>query len=389
MQKQFDFSEFFVFFIRKWKFVFINWIIICIVAVVYSFFIAKKQFVSSVTFLPPFEEQSIFSLLPGGSFSTFSTSDIIPQQIITIFESKSLRRKIIEKFNLYEKYNLLKSENKFERALKFLRNDMTIEIDEVGTLGLTKHIAYTIQCYHTSPDTCYEMAQHSFFLLDSVIREVSIDRGKRNRKFVEEQLSLNKQILDSLQHEFEQFQKENKVYNISGQIQLVLNNYGQINAQLIANNIKLKNLRKDYNDTYPIILGLKKENRVLRSKLLQMEKTKKPDVMIGLEKSAEMMPRYTDFLRDIEVQNKLILLLTQQLEESKLKESRDISALKIIDMPFVPEYKIRPKRIFLAVGIVGVYFVFLIMGIFSLYFYKTFIRETVLFNEIISIFKQR
>ena len=88
-------------------------------------------------------------------------------------------------------------------------------------------------------------------------------------------------------------------------------------------------------------------------------KEKDPDILIGFEKSAEMFPHYTNFLREIEVQNKLILLLTQQLEEAKLKEARDISPLKIVDSPFIPEYKARPKRILLCIGIVGVYLIFL------------------------------
>lgn len=388
MRKPFDFSVYIVVLVKEWKFILLNCFVAGIVAVIYSFFIAEKQYVSSVTFLPPYEERSLLSFLPGGAGSIFST-DIIPQQIQTIFESKSLRRKVIKEFNLYEKYKLLKSENKFEQALRRLKKDIVLDIYEIGSLGVTKHISYTIHCYNTSSDTAFELAKYTFSILDSVIKEISVDKGKRNRIFVEKQLSINKNILYSLQETFERFQKENKVYNIPSQLKLTLDSYGNLKAKLLANEIKKKRLQKDYNNEYPIIMALEKENSVIKSNLLKMEKQTEPDVVIGFEKSAEMFPQYTNYLREIKVQNKLILLLTQQLEEAKLKEARDISPLKIVDLPFVPEYKARPKRILLCVGIVGVYLIFLFSIIFLQYVYIEFIRKTSLYHEIISIFKRQ
>lgn len=387
MRKAFDFSVYILILAKEWKFILFNCIVAAAVAVIYSFFIAEKQYVSSVTFLPPYEEKSLFNFLPGGAGSIFS-SDIVPQQTQTIFDSKSLRRKIINKFNLYAKYKLLKSENKFEQALKRLKKDMIMDVYEVGSLGVTEHISYTIHCYHTSPDTAFKMVTFTFSIIDSVIKEISSDKGKRNRKFIEKQLSINVRILDSLQEEFKNFQKQNKVFNIPSQLKLALNNYGSLKAKLLANEIKKKSLQKDYNTDYPVILALKKENAVIRSKLTSMEKQTAPNVIIGFEKSADMLPRYTNYLRDIEVQNKLILLLTQQFEEAKLKEARDISPLKVVDLPFVPEYKARPKRILLCIGIVGVYLFFLFLLLFLHYFYTQFIAKTPLYHEIHSIFKR-
>jgi len=341
MKKPFDLSSYIIVLAQNWKFLCLNCFIASIIAIIYSFFIAEKQYLSSITFLPPYEEKSILSMLPGGVGGSFFSTDIIPQQIITIFESKAIKRKIIEKYNFYNKYKLTESPNKFEQTLKRIKNDLTLEIDEFGTLGVTKHVSYTIKCYHTSPDTSYEVVQYLFALMDSVINEVSVDKGRRNRMFVDEQLSINLEILDSLQKDFEKFQIKNKVYNIPNQLQLALNSYGHLKAKLLANEIKMKSLQKDYNDDYPIILALEKENSVIRSKLATMEKQSTPDVIIGLEKSAEVLPQYTNYLREVEVQNKLILLLTQQLEEAKLKEARDISSLKVIDPPFIPEYKSR------------------------------------------------
>lgn len=389
MPRYFDLSSYVVVLIRKWKLIIIHFILACIVAAVYSFVFAQKQYVSTIVFLPPFEEKSLISYLPDVPIGPISSSDIMPQQILTIFNSKALRKKIIEQYSFYTKYNLLNSQNKFEKALKRLQNDLSIDVEETGSFGVAQHVSYKISSYHTSPDTCFEVIKYTFSLLDSMIREVSIDKGRRNREFVQKQLSANKSILDSLQKEFKVFQKDNKIYDISEQVQLSLENYGFLKAQLIANEIEMKNYQQDYNNSYPLINELKKKNYVLRNKIAQMEKQSKPNVLIGLEKSADVAPIYTGFIRDMEVQNKLILLLTQQLEEAKLKEAKDISSLKIIDPAFVPEYKVRPKRIYLLVGIVATYMAALLFIILLHLFYVNYLKKTPIFYEITSLFKNK
>ena len=386
MQKTFDLSGYILIIVKEWKFILFNFFIACVLAIIYSFFLAKIQFVSSITFLPPFEDKSILSFLPGGTAGSIFSTDIVPQQITTIFESKAIRRRVIEKYNYYEKFKLTESPNKFEQTLRRLKKNLTLDIDEIGSLGITKHISYTINCFHASPDTCYEVVKYTFSLMDSVIKEVSVDRGRRNRMFIEKQLSLNMYLLDTLQEEFEEFQKKNKIFNVPSQIKLALDSYGHLKAKLLANEIKKKSLQKDYDNDYPLIIALGKENSVLRSKLMKMEKLSSPDVIIGLEKSTEMLPKYTNYLRDVEVQNKLILLLTQQLEEAKLKEARDISSLKVIDPPFIPEYKARPKRAYLAIGIVFIFMAFMFFVLFLQHFYSSFIKRSHLFYEIVNTF---
>ena len=98
MQKPFDLSGYILIIVKEWKFILFNFFIACVLAIIYSFFLAKIQFVSSITFLPPFEDKSILSFLPGGTAGSIFSTDIVPQQITTIFESKAIRRRVIEKY---------------------------------------------------------------------------------------------------------------------------------------------------------------------------------------------------------------------------------------------------------------------------------------------------
>jgi len=389
MQQYFDFTSVIIILLRRWKLILINCIIACIFAIIYSFLIAEKQYVSSITFLPPAEEQkSITNLLPGVSLGALSSTDLAPQQFVTIFNSKYLRKQIFEKYGYYNKFKLEKSINKFELSIKRFSKDLILNVEELGSLGATQHISYTMKCFHTSPDTSVMILQFVYSFLDSTIKEISSNKGKNNRIFVESQILLNKRILDSLQKEFEQFQKQNKVFEVKTQVQLSLEAYAELKAQIVSNEIKIQSLMREYGHQHPLITDLKKTNNVIKSKIDEIENNKSPNVIMGLDKTTEIMPIYSNLIRDIEVQNKIIILLMQQLEEAKLKEAKDISRLTIIDPPYLPKYKVRPKRIVLVVEIVAVYVLLLILILLFIGFYSLFIKKTSLYGEVIKIFKR-
>lgn len=388
MKNNFDLSTFIVYLFRKRIFIISNGLLAVIGAVAYVFFIAEPQFKSSVSFLPPHKESPLLSILPISPMGDLGGADIMPQQIQTIFESKTLLRKIIDKFNYYEKYKLTDNENKFENALKVLKKDLTFEIEEIGNLGVTQHVAYTISSYHTSRDTALLIVNETFRLLDSTIRHISTDRAKRNRQFIETQLDKNNGILRKVQNDFTEFQITNKIFNIPSQVKLALKSYGNLKAQIIANEIKIERLRKNYRDDYPTIQSAKNDIRVLEERLKEMELNSDPDVLMGLNESAKMMPKYTEFMKNIRIQEELALLLTQQLETAKIKEAKDVSPLKIIDNPFKAEYKARPKRALLLIAIfVG--YMFLVIGtLFVIFFYQAVVKQTHLYGEILGTFRK-
>jgi uncharacterized protein involved in exopolysaccharide biosynthesis len=385
MEKQFDLLPYITVLLRRKWFLLINLLLAIGVSGWYAFCVAKKQYLTSVTFLPPIDKGGLSSLIPGISFGGggLGGADIMPEQILSIFESQALRRKIIDKFHLIEKYKVAGKPYRYKVALKNLEKDMEIKTNEVGSLGITKLVSYTINTYHTSPDTSYEIAQYMFTMIDSVIRDISTGLGRTNRLFVQSQLDKNKHILDSLQQEFKKFQQKYKAYNVPEQLSATLNNYGQLKALLLSNEFRMRRLMQDYSSDYPEVAALKKSNAVLQGQLQQMEKNSNPEVMVGLELSTELVPTFTNLYRDIEVQNQLILYLSQELEQSKIKEARDISMLNQIDPPFKPLYKVRPKRMLVMAAITGLYMAFLFIALLLSEFYKLHIRNSQTYNEII------
>ncbi|MCX7726910.1 MAG: Wzz/FepE/Etk N-terminal domain-containing protein [Chitinispirillaceae bacterium] len=386
VEKKFDFSPYIIILLKhRWSLIF-NFIIIFILSIIYAFFLVKKQYKSEITFLPPVSGENTLNIsqFKGVSFplSIFSTN-ISPEQIEILFFSKEIREKIITKYNLYKNYKLEKNINKFERALKILAKNLYIITEEKGGFAYSQILSYTIVSYHTSPDTARLIAEYSFFLLDSTVRAISMDRAHRNRIFVEEQLLLNRKKLDSLQSVLTKFQTENKAYNLTEQMKLSLNVYANLKSQEILNDIRLKSIEDNFPSSTPQVMELKIFSKLLKEKLKGLESQSEKEGFPSLQQFANLLPDYYNLLRDIEVQNQLILLLIKEFEEAKIQEHRDVSPLFILDKARTPEYKARPKRIILVAVITFTYIFALIFFIIVREFYRVYLKNTELYQKIL------
>lgn len=376
MENKFDVLPYFLIFIRRRKAIFINFIFIFIIAVIYAFVLTKKEFKTEIVFLPPASESGFEGMLPGGIvLPSLSSSEIMPEQILTIFESRALKRKIIDKFKLYEHYKLEKNINKFEFALKILKKQIELGVEEKGSMTFTKTISFDLKAYHSSPDTVFQMANYSFELLDSAVRAISADRARRNRMFIEKQLDKNKLILDSANQRMQDFQIRNKAYNIPEQAKMSIVAYAQLKAAMQLNEIQIQATKEEFAGKTPELNSLQKTNDAYLAKLMQLEKKETPDAIPSLQGATKLLPQYTSLMRDIEVQNQVILLLTRELEQAKIKEDKNVSTLFIIDPAYVPAYKFRPKRMTIMAIWIGAYMFFIMLYILLMEVYRIRLKD--------------
>lgn len=376
MENKFDVLPYFLVFIRRRKALFINFILIFCIAVVYAFVITKKEFKAEIVFLPPASEGGLEGMLPGAlMLPSLASPEIMPEQIITIFLSKALKRKTIDKFLLYKHYKLEKNKNKFEFAVKALKKDIVLEVEEKGSMGFSKTISFNMRAFHSSPDTVFQMVNYSFELLDSAVRAISTDRAHRNRVFIENQLFKNKAILDTVNNKMQVFQIRYKAYDITEQAKMSIAAYAQLKSAMNLNEIQMQAIKKEFSGETPEFNTLKRTNDAYQAKLIQLETRETPDALPSLQGATKLYPQYTNLLRDIEVQNQVILLLTRELEQAKIKEDKNVSSLFIVDPAYVPSYKARPKRMIVLAIWITTYMFFILLYILLMEVYRIQLKD--------------
>ena len=365
------FESFCVYLYRKRWLLIVNFLIACVVGWLYAFMILKPEYSSKVTFLPPTADNFSALSLMNIAMPSISLGGASPEHVDVVFQSGDTKGRIIDKFNFIKYFKLEKSKNKSGLSSRMLKKYVLLSATEKGGFGMTKTVSYTITAYHSSPDTAKLIVDFTFALVDSSIREISIDKAQRSRIFVEKQIALQNRKLDSLQNVFLEFQNTHKAYDVSEQAKLSLKVYADIKSAAIMNELKLAALSSEFSGSTHEMAELKRSQRVYEAKLREYETGNAPGIMPSLDKTSRIFPEYAKMVRDIEVQNQLILFLTKELEQARLQEAKDVSPLIIVDASSVPEYKSRPKRLLIIMVIVFVESL-LFVGFFTYRFtYKT------------------
>jgi tyrosine-protein kinase Etk/Wzc len=346
-------------------------IIIFIWSFVFAFFLAKPEFKSEITFLPPHEGSAsavtlMGMLLPGGT-------SIMYDQVEIIFNSASIKKRLIEKFNFYKLWKIDQNPDRFESSLQRVKKYVMFKTKEKGSMGFEKIVSFTVSCYHPSPDTAKLMCDYAFFLIDSSVKTLSTGMAHRNRMFVENQLSQHKKLLDSLQMEFQKFQLANKAFAVPEQMKMTLKNYSDIKSSAIMNELKMKALQQEFHGTLPQLEELVRNDVLYNQKLSEIESDSRHNVLPSLELSAKLLPAFTNLSRETEVENQVIVLLSRELEQARVQESRNVSLLTVIDPPFVPINKARPKRVLTMLLIFISLHMAITLALAYRYYYLTFL----------------
>jgi len=361
---------------RRRIFISINFIVVLALAIVDAFIIAKPEYRSQISFLPSPEGSSNALSFMGISIPSLSEGSILNEQVPIVFESHDIKRRIVDRFNLYRFFGITKMKGKFEMVNKLLKKYLMFESKEIGGMTLNKTIGYSITCYHPSADTAKMICEFAFALLDSTMRSISVSRARENRFFVENQLLLHKHELDSIQNNFQTFQLTNKALVVPDQIKLALKNYADIKSAEVLNELKMKSLQGEFQSDLPAIDELKKNETVYNQKLLQIESDEAPNVLPSLGLSAKLLPQYTNLMRDMGVQEQVILLLSRELETAQIEESKTVSPLVVVDYPYVADYKARPKRLLVLVEFLVMehFFLLLLFG-YQFYYTNVFLKK--------------
>jgi len=362
----FDLKPYIMLIWKKRWFLIPNFIAVLVASVIFAFYIVPQEFRSHVTFLPPSGGGGSLLSMVGNPLMGMLSGDESGDMIEAVFDSKIMKRKIIDKFNLYENYKLTNNANKFENAVKQMKKQVVLTNMLKGKgIGMSKTVAHSIECYHTSPDTALLMTEYIYSYIDSAMISISIGKANRNRAFIESQFIAAQEKFDSLQLEFKEFQLTHKAFDISEQMNITLKVYADIKSASIMNDLRLAALRREYAGNTPEIVAATNLKRDYDRKLAELEQNNQHDVLPSLNMASELMPAYINLYRSIEVQNQIILLLTKELEQARLQEARDISPLVLIDPPYLAEYKARPKRVPMVFTITACYMFFLVFVIIT------------------------
>ena len=312
-----------------------------------------KTYKASLTFIINKEENGlgINNLLSNLPFKLGSGASSDADKYMALLGSRKIKDKLIKEFDLWNVYKV----DYIEQLYKSIAKDVEFIDNMDGTITINTY-------YKRYPEKAAQMCKMVYDELYNLALKLKKEKSTNYRIYMEENLKSVEQRLSILEDSLKLFQIKYKVINFEEQIKISFKVLGELEAQSLYYKIERDVLKTS-------VAGNNPKQKEINQRLLAIKKS-----IDDLHRSGEKyliafdnMPNYGlsyfRLVRNITIQQELLKVLLPLVENAKIEEQKSTINIQIIDPPFVPQYKYKPKRLFYMV------IVSLITGILMLLYF--------------------
>lgn len=203
-----------------------------------------------------------------------------------------------------------------------------------------------INVWDQDPQRAKDMADYYVELVNEYNIELSGQEARVFREFVENKYGETELKLDSLTRQSAAFQM-----------------MSQLEGRLLVEEVKLDLLGKTATENNPIYINQKALVDQLRTSMNELNRGASGDgIPRGPSESTEATAKLGRLMAEAEIQQEMLKYIVPLYESAKMEEVKSIPGLVVVDKPFVPERKDRPKR---ATIVIAVFFsAFILMVVY-------------------------
>ena len=351
----------------------IAWIAIVslILSLTYTF-LMPKQYESSASIMPPGNPSGGAALLAalagrsgggglaslgalaGGLFGSGGNTPLF----IDLLHSGTVSGHLIDRFDLQRIYH---KRYRIDTAKYLARHTKVVDDKKSGVI--------TITVTDTDPVRARDLAQAYLEELNFLVNRTNTSSARQERIFIEKRLSNARTDLEKAQQKLSEFSSTNSTIDIKEQTRAMVDAASRLQAQLIIEQSGLESLKQIYGDGNMRVRAAQARIAVVQGEIKKLGGSSNPlppasadDGQFSLKASDSLedksypalrqMPRlavpYAKLYREVQVQEAVFELLTQQYEMARIQEAKDVPVVNVIDAPGIPEKKSFPPRLLLA-----------------------------------------
>lgn len=258
---------------------------------------------------------------------------------IAILRSRRVLDAVIDKFNLRDVYRSKYIEDVYKRLL----NNVSFLDNEDGTV--------TIEClFKNEPETAAEMTNFFFVQAESVNIELSQERARKFREYMEAALEDAYKELTIVEDSLNAFQNEQAVINIEEQVKALVEQITLLESKKISLEVQKEYLESIHSADHPEIKELSNNIEILKNKIKALKESSDYS-NIPMEDIPDIGLTYLRLYRNVQIKQKIIEFLVPQVEQAKIEEKKTSSNLVVLDWAVPFERKAKPKRAFVCIEI--------------------------------------
>jgi len=309
-----------------------------------------------------------------GTFNNVLNSNDLPGKVVdkldllTVFNERDFNVLVfITSFLPSKEKSYLDKAKERDELIKSMKEDIVVVKKD------DKANSITISVFDEDPILAQKIAQQYLIELDTFLNENNMTVAKKNRLFLEDQLSDNKTKLTSAENALKYFQERNNIISPDKQAELSVTATADIQAQIAIEEMNLNTMKiTGYKKSSSVDIGgvsggggkleqatdadiqsskvniqqLKKQmnNLTFGESFSPLMKGKTSGVTVPLNNAPNLTLEYMRLKREAMVQEKIFEFLTEQYESAKLLESNESISFIVVDKPKVATKKDKPKR---------------------------------------------
>jgi len=329
--------------LAKYRKFLLRWLLLWVVIGVIAAFTWPPRYQAVCSFLPPTEDNSGFMAGFGTQLKLGNVSDIEGQGFYVILHSKRVKDSLDQVYNFRSRYHdneLDKAYDDFDTHL-----DVSSEIEEV--IGMSRIHAFYVKVSDKNPDDAAKMANSLIFYADRITAELTSQRQRLTREFLEKRVDASKESLRVAEDSLRAFSQRTGIVAPDVQIEATIKALGGIEEQIAATDVDLHIIATTLGPSHPnvkVTLAKKAELERQRDELSgKIDRTVSTN-LIALKQTPELSLDYARLYRGMKTQELLETFLTQQLEQARLGELRDAPVLRVLDRAIPPQTRKWPIR---------------------------------------------
>jgi capsule polysaccharide export protein KpsE/RkpR len=278
---------------------------------------------------------------------------------VDLLRSGSVSGRLIDRFDLQRVYH---KRYRIDTAKYLARHTTIVDDKKSGVITLT--------VTDTDPVRARDIAQGYLDELNQLVNRTNTSSARQERLFIEKRLDGVKSDLEKAQQRLSDFSSTHSTIDLKEQTRATVDAAASVQAELITEQSELDSLRQIYGDDNVRVRASQARIGVLKGEIAKISGSSRvlpaDSNSTGASGSSNdqsgsdypplrQLPRlavpYANLYREVQVQENIYELLTQQYEVARIQEAKDIPVVSVIDAPGIPEKKSFPPRLLLTLAL--------------------------------------
>jgi uncharacterized protein involved in exopolysaccharide biosynthesis len=298
------------------------------VVVTAASFLIPNRFTAVTVLLPPGHQGDFSALvpgMPGGALTSMLGIDVPKGSdlYIGVLRSATVADSLIQRFGLMRVYD----EKDLEKTARKLAEHTAFTLTGESFI----RIAVTEKDKRLAADLANAYADQ----LDLFLRSNTNTSARRRREFLERRLTEARAELVLAENVLRDYQVQKRLPVVGSDIERSADTAGDLLGQKVSREVELGTLES-------VSRGPNSRSEELRNEIRQID----AEIMKIPPATTELARKY----RDVKMNEKILLVLTEEYERARVMELKDMPTVEIVDRATPPLHKSQPRRALIAVG---------------------------------------